>query len=590
MAQLRDAKPIRVGLNSDDNPSQLIDGEYTDAINIRTASSDQEHGQGPAETLQGEIDILINPDTLITYYGFAIGGQFIYSGYETVIIGTQVWMKRNWDADYPGSKVYNNDEANRAIYGGLYSHDMAKASDFCPSGWHVPTYADAETLLTYLGGLMLAGGNLKEVGDSHWLDPNLGASDIAGFRALPGGKLDAIFDALGELGLIWLADDGAPLAPIALNASSIQPFSFSANWGIQDGATGYRLDVATDSAFTSMVSGYNNLDVGNVLTLPITGLSKVTNYFYRVRAYNEIGTSDNSNTITLQTTNTAIPIYGALYNWYAVNTGKLAPVGWHVPTHAEFQTLIATLGGSGIAGAHLKETGFVHWSDQNSGSDNTSGFTALGSGQRNEDGSFTGLLGWTSFHSSDNYAIITPIGLFLIDVSDGAGDIGGDSRNYGFPIRLIKNDSVNSGILTDYDSNTYNCITIGTQVWMASNLNVKHYNDGTLIPNITDDVVWAALTTGAMCWYNNNEEKSLPVTDDDMKYLQTTAINAGTTTPVTTALTSKPFGIMLLDVSAEPEVDITSLVGKSMQLVGGVWVIYIDSLVAFASVELRITY
>ena len=47
--------------------------------------------------------------------------------------------------------------------------------------------------------------------------------------------------------------------------------------------------------------------------------------------------------------------YGALYNWYAVNTGKLCPSGWHVPTDTEWTTLIDNLGGLDVAGGKLKE-------------------------------------------------------------------------------------------------------------------------------------------------------------------------------------------------------------------------------------------
>jgi uncharacterized protein (TIGR02145 family) len=49
--------------------------------------------------------------------------------------------------------------------------------------------------------------------------------------------------------------------------------------------------------------------------------------------------------------------YGALYNWQAVNTDKLCPTGWHVPTDAEWTTLSAALGGEDIAGGKLKEPG-----------------------------------------------------------------------------------------------------------------------------------------------------------------------------------------------------------------------------------------
>jgi uncharacterized protein (TIGR02145 family) len=53
--------------------------------------------------------------------------------------------------------------------------------------------------------------------------------------------------------------------------------------------------------------------------------------------------------------------YGALYNWFAVETGKLCPTGWHVPTDAEWTVLSDYLGGANIAGGKLKETGTAHW-------------------------------------------------------------------------------------------------------------------------------------------------------------------------------------------------------------------------------------
>ena len=83
--------------------------------------------------------------------------------------------------------------------------------------------------------------------------------------------------------------------------------------------------------------------------------------------------------------------YGALYNWYAVNTYKLCPVGWHVPSNAEWSTLETYLGGSNVAGGKLKETGTLHWNSPNSGATNESGFTALGSGQSGYSGGFANM-------------------------------------------------------------------------------------------------------------------------------------------------------------------------------------------------------
>jgi len=81
----------------------------------------------------------------------------------------------------------------------------------------------------------------------------------------------------------------------------VKATSFTAKWHSVGGATGYRLDVATDPAFVNYVPGYQNLDVGNVTSRNVTGLTPNTNYYYRLRAYNGNGTSPNSNVIKVKT-------------------------------------------------------------------------------------------------------------------------------------------------------------------------------------------------------------------------------------------------------------------------------------------------
>ena len=93
--------------------------------------------------------------------------------------------------------------------------------------------------------------------------------------------------------------------------------------------------------------------------------------------------------------------YGALYNWYTVNTGKLSPTGWHIPTEAEWATLTDYLGGDDFAGGKLKEAGTTHWVSPNTGATNESGFTGLPGGfRRGSDTNFMDINGYTYLWST----------------------------------------------------------------------------------------------------------------------------------------------------------------------------------------------
>jgi uncharacterized repeat protein (TIGR02543 family) len=96
-----------------------------------------------------------------------------------------------------------------------------------------------------------------------------------------------------------------PEAPTALAASAITTTGFQANWEAVSGALGYRLDVATDRAFTQSVANYWDLDTGNTQSFTVSGLQPGIQYYYRVRAYNDSGQGTASNTIGARTTSLA---------------------------------------------------------------------------------------------------------------------------------------------------------------------------------------------------------------------------------------------------------------------------------------------
>ena len=98
-----------------------------------------------------------------------------------------------------------------------------------------------------------------------------------------------------------------PPTPVVLAASAITSTGFTANWSAATGATGYYLDVATNSDFSALISGYYNKDVGGVTTAQVSGLTATTPYWYRVRAYNAAGVSGNTIVTPVTTTGTTPP-------------------------------------------------------------------------------------------------------------------------------------------------------------------------------------------------------------------------------------------------------------------------------------------
>ena len=132
--------------------------------------------------------------------------------------------------------------------------------------------------------------------------------------------------------------------------------------------------------------------------------------------------------------------YGKLYNWYVVSSNKnICPLGWHIPKETEWRELIDFLGGETFSGNKLKEVGTNNWNDQNSGVTNSSGFSALPGGYRDD---YTGVfysIGYTSDMWSSNQNVFgTAAYVFQLHTSYSYSKIGTLSKNKGLSIRCIR--------------------------------------------------------------------------------------------------------------------------------------------------------
>ena len=217
----RNAKFLQVELNTtggttytDLGTTQMMSVPFAlqaNSIKMRTSSTGDTLYTGGGNYLiipglSGSNPILNQPEAPVT----DIDGNV----YQTVRIGTQVWMKENlkvsryrntepiptsltsvdWQNTINGAYSFlNNDVANNATYGKLYNwYAVADSRGLCPVGWHVPNYDEWIILENFLGGSCAAGGKLKSMGDilsgtGLWQFPNFAASNSSGFSALPGG-------------------------------------------------------------------------------------------------------------------------------------------------------------------------------------------------------------------------------------------------------------------------------------------------------------------------------------------------------------------------------------------------------------------
>lgn len=208
------------------------------------------------------------------------------------------------------------------------------------------------------------------------------------------------------------------------------------------------------NGFTDSRDGnhYNVVKIGNQIWMaenlkylpsvvePATG-SSTTPYYY---VYDYNGTDVNAARATANYTT-----YGVLYNWTAAMNSSVSstanpssvqgvcPIGWHLPSDAEWTELTNYLGGTSVAGGKLKEIGTTHWSSPNTGATNATGFTALPAGDRIGSGSFlyVGLYGywWSTTEFSATNTRYQSLSYY-----SGDAHLYNYGKEFGFSVRCVR--------------------------------------------------------------------------------------------------------------------------------------------------------
>ena len=134
--------------------------------------------------------------------------------------------------------------------------------------------------------------------------------------------------------------------------------------------------------------------------------------------------------------------FGKLYNWYVVSpitdgNKNVCPIGWHVPTDAEWTILTEYLGGEFVAGGKMKEIGTTNWNSPNSSATNISLFTGLPAGFQDQNGFYNSIKSigfwWSASDSTTDSAWIR-----ILDSNTGGVLRISESKRWGFSIRCLK--------------------------------------------------------------------------------------------------------------------------------------------------------
>lgn len=380
--------------------------------------------------------------------------------YKTVTIGTQIWMAENLNYNTNDSYCYGNNASNCSKYGRLYT--WSAAMNACPSGWHLPSDTEWNTLWTAVGRTSTAGTKLKST--SGWYSGN--GTDSFGFAVLPAGyrNNDGNFRNEGDFADFWSStensSDGAYDWYFRYDddnmynywsnknyAHSVRCLRGSSPTSSSSVSYGTLTDLRDNQTYKTVTIGTQtwmaenlNYDPGDVSSMGYYAWSgcygnKADSCSKYGRLYTwEVAMNDASCAYTCGVSlNPTIPVQG------------VCPSGWHLPSHREFEELInfidpsfgynhTSAASSSTAGKYLKAKS--GWNSSGNGTD-IFGFSALPSGDRYGYGDFddAGIYAdfWSSGEGSSNYAFVLPLSYD----SEGAC-LGWGLKNAAKSVRCLK--------------------------------------------------------------------------------------------------------------------------------------------------------
>jgi uncharacterized protein (TIGR02145 family) len=372
--------------------------------------------------------------------------------YKTVKIGNLTWFAENLNYNAKGSKCGGTDfrktdwgegfsledknTENCNKYGRLYDWETAMKS--CPTGWHLSSKEEWEMLLDAVGGRETAGKYLKakDGWDNDYSGKSGNGQDTYGFSAMPGGfgQPNGEFYHVGKGGS-WGTTDGC------ITADDNEYINYDRGYRNYGGGTYYYSIRCVQNFVQQKGTFIDTRDKKTYKTTKIysqTWMAENLNYAVKGSKCIDEAREVEDGLMALTDNNTTYcKKYGRLYNWAAAKT--VCPKGWHLPSKEEWDVLITSVGGEGIAGNKLKAKSGWSMSDTrdiNSGNgDDTYSFSAIpgGNGTTEYGDAYGRSVDRTegNWWSSDAYRQRMYHG-------NGGTDIHDDDKSYLYSVRCLQ--------------------------------------------------------------------------------------------------------------------------------------------------------